>query len=144
MGATVTMDMTDWQKLVDAKAAAEKQVAQLQEDLAAARTEAVTKELGEAIASALHYSKELVDFAVANLHPENIRDWPHVTLVAYARMVELTADSERDRERVVVWRDHARMCEEWRQKRAARDAVSAADAVKADLLRELDADASGE
>ena len=58
---------------------------------------------------AYELAKAIVDFAVANLHPEFIRGMPWEELGELAKIVEEVGGHPRDGERAIVWRTHADM-----------------------------------
>jgi hypothetical protein len=133
--AQVTLEMSEYQRLVNAKTEADERVAALQKELDAFRSlDGATIDL--MLKAGLLAAKSVVEFAVANLHPESVRDWPRVDLVAFANAVETFATDQRDRDRAQIWRTFAYECEGWERKRMLRDQLDPQEVLND--LRQLD------
>lgn len=81
----------------------------------------ILDEINEDLSKAYKSAKVCVDFMVANLHPEFIKNMPWEDLETLARLVaSLGGDGERDRERGMIWAEHVRLIKKFEQERQLR------------------------
>lgn len=73
------------------------------------------------LAVAYDNAKVCVDFMVANLHPEFIKDMPWPELDSLADMVaQVGGNGERDNERAMIWKEHVRIIKKFELERQLR------------------------
>lgn len=132
----VTLERSEYDELREKILGAERRAAELEKEVERLRARAVD-EISGSMASALRNARVLVDFAVANLDPEFIRDWPWQELESLSAYLNDHGGEPRDGERVLVWADHIRRVIKFETDRQLRG--TAAAKVLADKQAELDA-----
>lgn len=113
--ATVTLDMAEYDRL-------RRQVEQLQLEINQSKnSEPQLPPDIDGLAKTIKAGREVVRFAIANLHPENTKDWPHKALTTFAKgYLKIPGRDENDRD----WsKDTIRFAQEaadWQKQREAR------------------------
>lgn len=108
----------------------------LRQELEAERAKAVDERLIDA-GALITALKEIVDHAVANLSPEFIRDIPAEMFTTASALVDkVVGATQRDTERAAVWRDRARIVNDWRDRRGTPEWAERVAEYKEKQLRE--------
>jgi len=123
-------------QLRTAATTAELRAEALRQELEAERAKPIDERLTDA-GALITALKEIVDHAVANLSPEFIRDIPAEMFAAASALVDkVVGATQRDTERAAVWRDRARVVNDWRSRRGTPEWAERVAEYKERQLRE--------
>lgn len=125
---TTTMDLSEYNAMLNRQREADEEIAKLRQqinDLKARPPSDATRPLAMLVAAL----KPVADFAVANLDPEFIRDWPWEALERAGQLVaEVGGDGVRDEERAQVWANHVYRVQKYEEERKLRRRAELDDA----------------
>jgi len=119
-GITVTIPKDQHSSLVRRVTDAELEAQRLRDELVLERAKTETDRLADTKAL-LDAFRQITDHAVANLSPEFIVDLPaEAYATAAANVDRVLGATQRDGERVLIWRERADDIVKWRERRKAR------------------------
>lgn len=118
--ATITISLDAYETIKREREQAWLDKAKLTNELALERAKTTEQRLTECL-DLIDAFKTITDHAVANMHPEFIRDIPAEALtVAAVHVDKVMGATQRDTERAGVWLERAALVQTWRDKRKAR------------------------
>jgi hypothetical protein len=119
--ATVTIPLDEWTAHQGELETARRKAAELETQLAAAKLLVGDDRTVKALNELARAQGVIVAFAVGNLSPETIRNWPIKELRKTIGLAPvLAAYNQVDREQCVEWEAFASECERWERERALR------------------------
>lgn len=122
--ATISLELSEYHDLMNAKSAAENKTADLERQLQITQTSDV---LVGHLCEALKAAREVVRFAVANLPPETVRGWPADQLKKFADLLETAPGATQDyRDMAMDLRLFSREADTLEQMRVRRDRIMTA------------------
>lgn len=117
---TTTMDLSEYNAMLSKQREADEEIAKLRQQISALKARPPS-ETGHALAMLIAVLKPVADFAVANLDPEFIRDWPWEALERASQLVaEVGGEGVRDEERAQVWANHVYRIKKYEEERRLR------------------------
>ena len=94
--STVNLTLEDYTGLQEAKRQAENEAADLRKQLTEARLDIGNDGSTRALVAGTRKALDIVRFAVANLPPETVHNWPVATLVEVSHHIEKLPDATSD------------------------------------------------